>query len=175
MAAYRNNLIAAATFEVNQLQELKANALYSAESFTAHFSQSISFNLLSNTIIKTLIGDEYQIDLSVQNLISKPYLYQFERLYDNTVFNYIRVLLLIVFLFPSVAMYIIHPLRESSSGIKELQRMTGVTGFLYWGTFFLFDFLVFFISMIFILIGLYCMDLAMDLRFFYGTEISKFY
>ena len=167
LAAYRNNLIAAASFEVDKLQEIKANALYSE---TIFYSIPISFNLVSNTIIKALVGKDYQIDLSSQML---PPMYQFFRFSSNEALNYVRVILLIVFIFPTFALYVIQPIREASYGIKQLQKMTGVSSFLYWGTFFIFDFFVFIILMIFMLIGFYCMDIVLDLRLFYRTEMSE--
>ncbi|XP_033219403.1 phospholipid-transporting ATPase ABCA1-like isoform X2 [Belonocnema kinseyi] len=166
LTAYRNNLLAAASFEVGKLQEIKANAFYSQ---TLFYSIPISLNLVSNTIIKALVGKDYQIYLSSQML---PPIYQFFQFSTTEALNYFRVILLIVFIFPTFALYVIQPIREASYGIKQLQRMTGVSSFLYWGTFFLFDFLIFIVSMILMLIGFYCMDIALDLRLFYGTEMS---
>lgn len=164
---YKNNLVAAATFELVKNEKIEANALYSQKIF---YSIPISFNLLSNTIIKALVGEDYQIDLSTEQM---PNPYHFRDVTSTNGKEYFDTVLFIFFLIPTLAMYVIHPLRESYSGIKDLQRMTGVTSYLYWSTFFLFDFLFFIISLILMLIGFYCMDVIMDLRLFYGTEMSE--
>ncbi|XP_033219462.1 retinal-specific phospholipid-transporting ATPase ABCA4-like isoform X2 [Belonocnema kinseyi] len=163
---YKNNLVAAATFELDKYQKMEANALFSQKIF---YSIPISFNLLSNTIIKALVGEDYQIDLSTQQM-PNPYHFRDVAVTDGK--EYFDTILFMSFLIPTLAMYVIHPLRESYSGIKNLQRMTGVTSYLYWGTFFIFDFLFFIISLILMLIGFYCMDVILDLRLFYGTEMS---
>ena len=167
LGRYKNNLVAAAAFKIDKSQKVEANALYSR---TIFYSMPISLNLLSNTIIKVLVGKDYQINLSTQKL---PNPYDFRDASTSGGKEYADTISFVFFLIPTLAMYVIHPLRESSSGIKDLQKMTGVTSYLYWGTFFLSDFLVFITSTIFMLIGFYYMDVVLDLRMFYGTEMGK--
>lgn len=167
---YQNNLLAAATFESIQSQKIQINALYSDSVFQ---SVPISFNLITNTIIKIIAGQDYQIDISIQNL---PKILNFhESIMSKEEEDITKVVIFIVTLLPALALYVIHPLKELSTGIKDLQRMTGVTSYLYWGSFFLFDFLLFLVTIIIILISFYFLDIIMDLRIFYGTEIGKIF
>ena len=167
LATFRNNLIAAASLNVDKSETVHANAFYSE---TASFSIPISVNVIMNTLIKTIAGEEYEINLSSQKF---PNAFPSKEVTESQDDTFGRVLLLIVFLYPTIALYVIHPLRESSSGMKQLQRMTGVPSWLYWGTFFLFDFYIYIISMIFILIGFYTIDYVLDIRMFRGTELGK--
>ncbi|XP_051153055.1 phospholipid-transporting ATPase ABCA1-like [Leptopilina boulardi] len=167
LSVYQNNLLAAATFESIKSQKIQINALYSDSVFQ---SVPISFNLITNTIIKIIAGQDYQIDISIQNL---PKILNFhESIMSKEEEDITKVVIFIVTLLPALALYVIHPLKELSTGIKDLQRMTGVTSYLYWGSFFLFDFLLFLVTIIIILISFYFLDIIMDLRIFYGTEIG---
>lgn len=166
---YRNNLIGGAEFNIDNSMDKKVNVLYSEY---MDYSVPIAVNLASNTILKKLAGNEYQIDVSRQKLpFGKSFLYN---KYTDLVFNYVRALLLVLCLSMTFALYVIQPLKESISGLKELQRMTGVTSFLYWGSFYLFDLLFFLLTVVIYMIGLYILDIDRDLQLFHGTEFSKF-
>ncbi|XP_051164051.1 phospholipid-transporting ATPase ABCA3-like [Leptopilina boulardi] len=164
---YRNNLIVAAQFNIDNNSLIKnANALYSK---FHNKNVPIAMNLISNTILKKLLGNEYQIDVSRQKLPLK-YNYKFNQ--TDIVLNYVRAFLLLFCLCSTFALYVIQPLKEAITGLKELQRMTGVTSYLYWGSFFLFDILFFLFTIIIYLIGLYIMDVNDNLQLFHGTELS---
>ncbi|XP_011496889.1 PREDICTED: ATP-binding cassette sub-family A member 1-like [Ceratosolen solmsi marchali] len=163
IASYSSSLIAAAEFNETGNDTL-ANAFYSDN---AMFSIPISINLLSNAIIKTLAGDDHSISIFSHQL---PNSLQSNFIPDETVYG--TVLLFVFFLFPAIALFIIHPLRESVTNVKQLQRMAGVSCFTYWGTMFIFDFLVFLILIIFVVVGFLCMDNAIDLRMYEETEIG---
>lgn len=166
---YRNNLIVGAQFNIDNNSLIKnANALFSK---FHNKNVPIAMNLVSNTILKKLLGNEYQIDVSRQKLPLK-YNYQFNQ--TDIVLNYVRAFLLLFCLCSTFALYVIQPLKEAITGLKELQRMTGVTSYLYWGSFFLFDILFFLFTIIIYLIGLYIMDVNDNLQLFHGTELSKF-
>lgn len=167
LATYRNNLIAAASIQINDEKKVKMNAFYST---SASYSIPISVNLLSNTLLKTLAGEDYEINVWSQKF---PNLYKSSEIVETQDDTFGRVLLLIAFLYPTIALFVIHPLRETSLGVKQLQRMTGVPSWLYWGTMFLFDFLIFFVAIIVILLGFFAIDCIFDIRMFRGTEMGK--
>ncbi|XP_014205590.1 ATP-binding cassette sub-family A member 1-like [Copidosoma floridanum] len=166
IATYRNHLIAAAEFNSTGNDTSAANAFYSGY---AMFSIPISINLLSNALIKSLAGDEHSISISGQQL---PNSLQSTLIPDDNVDVYATVLLFVFFFFPAIALFVIHPLREALTNIKQLQRMTGVSCFTYWGTMFIFDLAVFLIVIFFIVIGFICMDKVIDLRLYELTEIG---
>lgn len=164
-ARYQNDLIAAAEFVTVQNVPL-GTAFFSSH---ATFSIPISLNLLTNAILKNATSDEYSISVSAQQL---PRSLQSTVIPELNVDVYSTVLLFVFFLFPAIALFVIHPLRESLSNVKQLQRMAGVSCFTYWGTMFIVDFLVFLIAICFIVIGFICMDILIDLRLYENTEIG---
>ena len=166
IATYRNHLIAAAEFN-NTGNETAANAFFSGY---AMFSIPISINLVSNALIKSLAGDDHSISISGHQL---PHSLQSTLIPDENVDVYATVMLFVFFFFPAVALFVIHPLRESLSNVKQLQRMTGVSCFTYWGTMFVFDFMVFLVAIFLIVVGFILMDSAIDLRLYEETEIGK--
>lgn len=167
LPVYQNNLLAAANFQRVKSKMVEVTALYSNSIFE---SIPITMNLLSNTIIKIVAGEDYQIDVSRQKL---PKVLDFQTaIKSGGEEDVTKVIIFIIALFPALALYVIHPLKELTTGIKDLQRMTGVTSYLYWGSFFLFDFLLFFLTIIIILVGFFLMDIILDLRIFRGTEIG---
>lgn len=94
---------------------------------------------------------------------------------EDNIDVFATVILFVFFFFPAIALYVIHPLRESISNVKQLQRMTGISCFTYWGSMFAFDFIVFLTSIFSIVIGLICMDKAVDLKMYEEKEIGKLY
>ncbi|KAL7306039.1 hypothetical protein TKK_0001504 [Trichogramma kaykai] len=161
---YNNHLIAAAGFDKTSNGTLSVNAFYSNNPF---YSLPISVNMLSNTLAKTRLGNDVSISFSLQPLPSSTKLYQ-----DNTMLNGFTTSVIFVFLFfPTLALFVIHPLRESSTGVKHLQKMTGVSYFSYWGTILLLDFIVFLVLVGLIIGGFIAMDLILDIRIFQQKEI----
>lgn len=168
LASYRNNLIASASIRMDAQKRVNMNAFYS---ISASYSIPISINLLTNTLLKAITNDDnYEINVWSQKF---PNLYKLNDLANTQDDVFGRVLLLTAFLYPTIALFVIHPLRESSLGVKQLQRMTGIPSWLYWGTLFLFDFIIFSVSIILILIGFYAIDCIFDIRMFHATEMCK--
>ncbi|XP_014231053.1 ATP-binding cassette sub-family A member 3-like isoform X1 [Trichogramma pretiosum] len=165
MATYRNHLISAAEFNVTE-NVTQANIFFSDY---AMFSIPLSVNLVSNVLLKALTDDEHSISLSVHRL---PHSLQATLPSEDNVDVYGTALLFVFFLFPAIALFVIHPLRETLSNVKQLQRMTGVSCFSYWGTMFAFDMAVFLVTIACIVIGFICMDSAIDLRLYEATEIG---
>ncbi|XP_043500226.1 ATP-binding cassette sub-family A member 7-like [Polistes fuscatus] len=157
---YHNHLVVSAEFNGTNTSEITANGLYSG---TMMHSIPLTMNILSNTILRSLTGEKYSIEISKQQLPDSFSFYEIDPLS--------QVLTLCSFLFPTLALFVIHPLQETSTKVKQLQRMTGVTSVLYWLTMFLFDFLICIISALFITLGFYIMDIILDIRLFRDTEI----
>ncbi|CAK9811271.1 Phospholipid-transporting ATPase ABCA3 [Anthophora quadrimaculata] len=164
IAEFRNNYIVSAEFNTTN-DVLYANAFYSGN---AIHSVPITINLLSNTLIKSVAGDEYSIDVSSQklpNALSSTIMQmpEMESLW--------RVLVFCSFFFPTVALFVIHPYQETTTKMKQLQRMTGVTSFSYWLTIFSVDILILTATIYIIMLGFYFMDIILDIRLFYRIEI----
>jgi len=167
IAKYRNYYIAAAEFNTNG-STLSANGLYSS---VAIHSAPLTTNLLSNALIKTVAGEQYSILISRQQL---PNVLMSSKMADPTLESLSRVLIFTAFFFPTIALFVIHPLQETATKIKQLQRMTGVTAISYWCTMFIFDFLIFTVSVLLIILAFYIMDIILDIRLYYTIEIRKF-
>ncbi|KAL0101171.1 hypothetical protein PUN28_018788 [Cardiocondyla obscurior] len=167
IAEYRNNFIVSAEFN-NITNTTWGNGLYS--NLAVH-SVPLTVNLLSNAFIKALTGKNYSIDLSRQQLPSTLSSSEIE-LPEAEALS--RVLVFCSFFFPTMAFFVVHPLQETKTKIKQLQRMTGVTSLTYWSTMFAFDFLIYTMSVLLIMIALYIMDIILGIRLYYGTEIRKF-
>ncbi|KAL0101172.1 hypothetical protein PUN28_018788 [Cardiocondyla obscurior] len=164
IAEYRNNFIVSAEFN-NITNTTWGNGLYS--NLAVH-SVPLTVNLLSNAFIKALTGKNYSIDLSRQQLPSTLSSSEIE-LPEAEALS--RVLVFCSFFFPTMAFFVVHPLQETKTKIKQLQRMTGVTSLTYWSTMFAFDFLIYTMSVLLIMIALYIMDIILGIRLYYGTEI----
>nr|XP_034183985.1 retinal-specific phospholipid-transporting ATPase ABCA4-like [Osmia lignaria] len=164
IASYRNNYIVSAEFNVSDDNAaILANGFYSG---IAVHSVPLTVNLLSNALIKRFAGDEYSIRVSSQQLpnpLSATILMPEAE-------SLSRVLVFCSFFFPTVALFVIHPFQEMETRVKQLQRMTGVTSFSYWGTMFSFDFLILTMSIVIIMLGFYIMDIILDIRLYYRTE-----
>lgn len=143
-------------------KSLNANALYSE---TAGFSLPIGINIISNTLYKTLSGDDYTISVSDHPL---PKLRSYTS-YDL----YTLSLLFTFFLFPAIAFFGIFPSQEISSGLKHLQTMTGIPSYIYWGCQFIVDFVLFLLLIIVCLIALSIVDHVVGLEVYWSTELGK--
>lgn len=166
IAEYRNNYIASAEFNISN-NVLHANAFYSGN---AIHSVPLALNLLSNALIKSVAGDEYSIQVSSQKLPNDLSATVMDMPETESLS---RVLVFCCFFFPTVALFVVHPFQEMETKVKQLQRMTGVTSFAYWLTMFTFDLIVLTLSIVIIVFGFYLMDIILDIRLYYGIEISK--
>ncbi|EZA61865.1 hypothetical protein DMN91_006090 [Ooceraea biroi] len=164
IADYRNYYVAAAEFKNNETT-LSANGFYSG---IAIHSVPLTTNLLSNALIKTFAGEKHSILVSRQQL---PNTLMSSKIEMPEMESLSRVLIFCSFFFPTVALFVIHPLQETATRVKQLQRMSGVTAVSYWGTMFIFDFLVYTVSVLLITLALYIMDVILDIRLYYRVEI----
>ncbi|XP_076762980.1 ATP-binding cassette sub-family A member 17 [Xylocopa sonorina] len=168
IAEYRNNYIVSAEFNISN-GILYANGFYSK---IAMHSVPLTMNLVSNTLIKSMAGTEYSIHVSSQKLpdsLSTSALYEMSTRIEAE--SLMRVLVFCCFFFPTVALFLAHPFQEMETKMKQLQRMTGVTSCAYWLTMFTFDFLIFAVSTVIIVLGFYFLDIILDIRLYYSTEI----
>ncbi|XP_011705290.1 PREDICTED: uncharacterized protein LOC105460538, partial [Wasmannia auropunctata] len=116
---YRNNLIISAEFNDTESNVTWANGFYSG---SAIHSVPLTINLLSNSLIKAFASDKYSIIASRQKL-------------PNTLFStaiqtadlQFFVFIFCSFFFSTVSLFVVHPLQETETKVKQLQRMTGVT------------------------------------------------
>ncbi|XP_011706122.1 PREDICTED: uncharacterized protein LOC105461320, partial [Wasmannia auropunctata] len=92
-------------------------------------SVPLTINLLSNSLIKAFAGDKYSIIVSRQLL---PDILSILIIPPDHSFPI--AFLFCSFLFSIVSLFVVHPLQETETKVKQLQRMTGVTSVLYWGT-----------------------------------------
>lgn len=166
LAAYRNHLIAAAEFNTTEDGTVLANAFYSSYCV---FSIPITINLLSNALLKSALGEDHSISMSIHQL---PHSIHSQTQEEDELDIAGTAMLFVFFLFPAIALFVIHPLREAQTNVKQLQMMTGVSCFTYWGTMFLFDFIVFLISMFFITVGFIFMDKSIELKMYEQEEIG---
>lgn len=167
IAEYRNNFIVSAEFKTTENGTM-VNGFYSG---VALHSVPLTVNLLSNSLIKTFAGNEHSIHISRQQL---PNTLASTRIQMPEAESLSRTLLFCSFFFPTVALFVSQPWQETSTKVKQLQRMTGVTSVSYWGTIFIFDFLVYTVSVLLIVLAYYIMDIILDIRLYYRVEISKF-
>ncbi|KAK2576776.1 hypothetical protein KPH14_005420 [Odynerus spinipes] len=164
IAEYHNHAIVSAEFNITRTG-IVANGFYSG---AAMHSIPLTMNILSNTIIKTLGGSEYSIEVSRQKL---PDTFIYTSNDSAQIEALSRLLIFCSFFFPTLALFVIHPLKEISTKVKQLQRMTGVTSVSYWITMFSFDLLICTLSVLIITAGFYVMDIILDVRLYRTTEI----
>ncbi|XP_012054736.1 PREDICTED: ATP-binding cassette sub-family A member 1 [Atta cephalotes] len=164
LVEYRNNLIVSAEFNDTE-NNIWANGFYSG---IALHSVPLTVNLLSNSLIKALAGDEYSIIASRQQLPNTIFSSQIQLPEADSMS---RVLLFCMFFFPTMSLFVMHPLQETATKVKQLQRMTGVTSLSYWSTMFAIDFLIFTIGVLLITLAFYIMDVILDIRLYYKVEI----
>lgn len=167
IAKYRNNLIVSAEFNATENSTILANGFYSG---IALHSVPLTMNLLSNTFIKKFASDQHSILISRQQL---PNTLMSSKLEAPEAESLSRVLIFCSFFFPTVALFVVHPLQETITKVKQLQRMTGVTSLSYWGTMFVFDLLLYTVCILLITLAFYIMDIILDLRLYYRIEICK--
>lgn len=146
-----------------------ANGFYSG---TALLSVPATVNMLSNTLVKVLTGDdEYSISVSAEE-IPQSFAVTTQR---NSADSFGLTLALVVFLAPAVALYVTQPLQENLSGLKQLQSMTGASTVAYWGCTYLFDLFQYTVSIIMLISAYIIADASYGTQYYHGTEISKLY
>ncbi|XP_074030310.1 phospholipid-transporting ATPase ABCA3 [Leptinotarsa decemlineata] len=151
IAYYKEHMIAAANFFVTN-GSIRAVAMYNA---VALHSLPISLNLITNAIVKTLLGSEYSISTSYWPLESidtsaSPVEY------SETMFAVLWLIMIPIGCLFILGSFIIFPHTEISTRFIQLQYMCGVKPVVYWITNFLSDLVVYFI-MIFPLTLIVCL------------------
>lgn len=164
-------MIAAA--ELNKTAEdITVNALYSV---TASFSLPISINLLTNSILKSLVGDDYTLELTSHQLPKEDDFMGSGGDRDETVLiQAISVFAPFFALLSSIcSLFVVHPSTEFTNGIKQLQRMSNASYFSYWGSMFIFDAIFLLLVVIMIIISFVFTDYYLQLRMFQMHEICE--
>ncbi|XP_043287897.1 phospholipid-transporting ATPase ABCA1-like [Venturia canescens] len=174
LGTYRNKLIVSSEF--NDTEEkpgessmLKANGFYSG---TAYFGIPVTLNMLANTVLKVLTGDEhYRIKLWLQELPDSFAM----QMYQSTANSFTLSMALFVFLAPAVALYVTHPLQENLSSVKHLQFMTGASSFSYWLSMYIFDMIQYTVSIILLISTFVIADVSFGTKYYHATEIMIFF
>ncbi|KAF2885019.1 hypothetical protein ILUMI_21135 [Ignelater luminosus] len=156
---YKFFMVVAAEFRTNRLGKPEINAMYG--NLPKH-GAPISLNLVMNAILKTVMNGDYSI------LISNSPLPIDEKDKAKQDLSETDIMILWVFFFPFgilflTGTFLMFPLRERTSHIKQLQLMCGVRAIFYWMVSFIFDFALFAAAVFLILV---CM-------FFYGIIQSN--
>ncbi|XP_066601076.1 phospholipid-transporting ATPase ABCA3-like [Prorops nasuta] len=166
IADYRNNFIISAEFN-NTDDIVHANGFYSG---IAQHGVPLTVNLISNTLLKMVAGDDTSLEISVQLLpLSSASITVVSSAEELSIS---RVLTFCTFFFGTVALFVVHPLLETSTKVKQLQRMTGVTSASYWAVMFFFDFAIYLVTVMIALITFCTMDVILGTRMFHFTEVS---
>lgn len=165
IAEYRNQFIVSAEFNSTENDTIFANGFYSG---LAIHSTPLTVNLLTNSFFKAFAGKQHSIVVSRQQL---PNTLFSTKIQDPQAESLSRALVFCAFFFPTVALFVVHPLQETLTKVKQLQRMTGVTSISYWGTMLIFDLLIFTVCVLLITLALYIMDIILDIRLYYRVEI----
>lgn len=162
---YRNRLIAGAEFTVTE-RMIHANALYSENTV---YGVLISIDLIFNAILKKLFGDSHSISLSLEQLPDDETNYEDSHVSPTI----LKTIFFMGFYMASIAYYVVHPLKESLSKVKQLQYMSlGVSSLTYWGTMFFVDLVIALVSLILITASFLCVDSFFDEKIYNFTEIS---
>lgn len=170
MIKYHNKMVVAAEFnETKEGGRISANALFSK---SALIGIPVSMNLLTNAIVKTVGGPEYDIQVNYQKF---PQTLMFNGITSAQDVSdaIMRTTLLTTFLFPTIALYCIHPIQEILTNIKHLQRMNGVSGLSYWGTMYVADLIVYTLMTLLSLLAFYLSDIFLDIRLYQTKEIGE--
>nr|CAH7744096.1 unnamed protein product [Callosobruchus chinensis] len=124
---YKEHIIVGAEFDTTS-EDIKATALYNVE---AIHSVPISFNLITNSIAKALLGDDYSISATNWPLSSRL------EFLDNQEYMKVKVTLLWLILIPIACLFvlgsfILYPWVEKSTKFDQLQYMCSTTPAFYW-------------------------------------------
>lgn len=170
IAKYHNNLIVAAEFnKTADGATTNANGLFSK---SALLGVPISMNLLTNAIVKTVAGPEYDIQVNYQKLPKSATVDGFMGALDFGLAS-MRTILFSTFLFPCVALFVIQPIQETLTNMKHLQRMNGVSALSYWGTTYIADLIVYTVMTLLALLAFFVSDILLDVRIYQTKEIGE--
>ncbi|XP_048510198.1 ATP-binding cassette sub-family A member 7-like [Athalia rosae] len=151
---YREQIIVAAEFNSTP-DSLIANGLYGG---AATLSAPLTVNLMSNALLKTFAGDGYSISTRIGSLPQRTESTFYVDESSIRVETVASVMLYLSIFFVVAGLFVVHPLLENSTSVKRLQQMTGLSPVLYWGVMFVFDYGVFVLSTIGMILGLIISD-----------------
>lgn len=132
----------------------------------------MAINLLGNA----LLGETGSIRLSGQEFPSQESQNRVPEMVSHFYVNpYLLPVLLVFFLYPALALLVVHPIRETETNVKHLQRMAGASCLAYWGAMFLFDFVLLALLTLVVVLGFVIMDASLGLALFGATEIRELF
>ena len=171
-AIYNHLMLAAAEF-TNRSGLVVATAFYNPTK--AQFALPISINLVTNALLKGLVGNEGRITVTAQEFPSPDdHLTEYVLGNIGEIEAYVIALLTALFVYPAIALFVVPPARENLAGVKHLQRMSGVSCLNYWGTTFLFDFGVFFVVVLAVfVVGFIVMNCVLGLQMLGCVEVCE--
>ncbi|KAK0158992.1 hypothetical protein PV328_009925 [Microctonus aethiopoides] len=162
---YRNKVIVSAEFNSTPDGNVIANGFYSG---TAALGIPLTIKSITNTIVKALTNDEeYKIEMSTHTL---PDVQTFDKGQQEV--GILMTVSMIVFLAPALALYVVQPLTEALTGVKQLQLMTGAPKSMYWAANFIFDFIQYLMSILLLLAGFITIDIILETQLYHATEIK---
>lgn len=164
---YSDNIVVSAEFDSSGQTPI-ANGLYSGNGL---LSAPITVNTMSNSLIKTFAGREYSIDASIENLPVSFLDYVYNEISMKSD-NLMEMMTFVSVYFIILGLFVINPLLEANTTVKQLQRMTGVSAFLYWVTMFIFDFGVYILTSIVIVVGFVLMNFIFQLDMYHMREVG---
>ncbi|CAH1954987.1 unnamed protein product [Acanthoscelides obtectus] len=163
---YKEHVIAGAEFDITP-EYIKATALFNIE---AIHSEPISFNLITNSLVKSLLGPDYSISVSNWPLSAKL------AFMDTQEYIKVKVTLLWLILIPIgclfvLGSFILYPWVEKSTKFDQLQYMCSTTPFYYWFINYISDLAIYALIM-FVMAGIVSIFSA---PFHGGTEFGILY
>ncbi|XP_031329080.1 ATP-binding cassette sub-family A member 3-like isoform X1 [Photinus pyralis] len=143
---YNQHMVVAAEFNKTSSGQRIVNAMYSN---SAIHGAPISFNLIMNAVLKGMVGEEYSIVAGNSPLPVTQGEYVEEA-------SEVEVASLWLLLFPLgmlflTSTFVLFPHMERVSNIKQLQLMCGIRSFLYWISCYLWDLILYFVTVLLIL------------------------
>ncbi|XP_058807217.1 retinal-specific phospholipid-transporting ATPase ABCA4-like [Phymastichus coffea] len=168
--AYRN--LVGAEFKTDEYgqNDITATALYNP--IRAKYALPIAINLVSNAVLRTILRSrDCSIEVSYEELAQFRDDVVVTNLTTNSRFDgFVVAVMLVFFVFPAVAFLVVHPLRESLSNVKHLQRIAGVSAGAYWGVMIIFDCVVLLVTSALFVIAFVIADLIFGLDLFGWQE-----
>ncbi|KAM7303133.1 hypothetical protein ISCGN_018641 [Ixodes scapularis] len=142
-AAYVQKFVAGAVFAVdrNETGKVRAEGWYSSH---ADASPLVALNLLTTAVLRNVTGDTTaRINVTLVSAgVLQGTIRQLKELGNIVILKIMSILLyLVVGLLVSV--FALQPVVERASRSKDVQLVTGISGFLYWSSHFLFDVVIY--------------------------------
>ncbi|KAF7277991.1 hypothetical protein GWI33_008987 [Rhynchophorus ferrugineus] len=154
---YRRHMVASAEF-VQSGNELQITGLYNA---LAKHSAPISLNLITNTLSKSLLGEDYSITLSNLPLKDDN---NYVKTFSDIQIGVLWLLIIPIGLMFFVGTFIYFPYFELSSNFLQLQFMCGISSRFYWVCLFISDYMLYILFVVIIT----CISMLWDP--FYGPK-----